>query len=93
MRFRNWPNRTLCDCLHEMRAILDKIGFWNYKKSIQILGSLIEEVQTYGNRMEAGLSDKRDISEFYDDRKKLIVEIEALEKKKAELEEDVGEDS
>jgi len=46
-------NRTLCAVLDEMRAC--------YKtRNFAPLMGLIEEAQTYGNRMEAKLSDVQD---------------------------------
>lgn len=54
MRFSIGPNRYVCSVLDEMRA-LDKT------KNYSCLLSLIEEVQTLVNRMEAGLADVKDL--------------------------------
>ena len=43
-------NRTLCSVLEEMRKCYETRNFG-------LLPGLIEEAQTYGNRMEAKLSD------------------------------------
>jgi hypothetical protein len=51
-------NRTYCDTLEECRNILKHMNVFNYKKSVYILHSLIEECQTYGNRMEAARKEK-----------------------------------
>ena len=46
-------NRYLCDVLTEMRTCSET-------KNYAYLPSLVEEVQTMANRMEASLYDKRD---------------------------------
>lgn len=50
----SYPNRTLCSILEDMRQ-LHKTHNYSY------LNGLIEEVQFYGNRMEAAIEDKRDL--------------------------------
>ena len=60
----SWPNRTLCDVLEEMRKSLETNNF-------SYLGGLIEEVQTIGNRMEAGLHDIKDHERLLRDIKRL----------------------
>lgn len=85
-----WVNRTLCSALEEMRKqvdLLEKILEREvpYLKSCYILRSLIEEVQVYGNRMEAGLEDReayKNLKEKYDDLEK---EIKKLEEKRDDL--------
>lgn len=79
-----FPNRTLCDVLAEMRKCHETRNF------APLLG-LIEEAQTFGNRMEAGLGDKRDLlqineelSELRGKRKELKRKVEALERKLGE---------
>ncbi len=72
-----WVNRTVCDVLSDMRKCVKTLNF-------AALLSLIEEVQTMANRMEAALSDKKDIAEMQAERAKLKVEIKALRKKKKE---------
>lgn len=67
-------NRTLCDVLKEMRACYDTRNF------APLMG-LIEEAQTYGNRMEAKLYDVRN----YENLKKRY---KALQKKVAVIDKD-----
>lgn len=84
-----FPNRTYCDTLHEMREILKYISTDNlvsHKNSVNILNSLIEECQVYGNRMEAGLGDKYDMREAHEDLKKAKLKLKAVKKKLALLE-------
>jgi hypothetical protein len=50
-------NRTLCSVLEEMRKCHETRNF-------AVLPGLIEEAQTYGNRMEAKLSDVRDYAQL-----------------------------
>jgi hypothetical protein len=52
MSFYN--NRVYCDVLDEMRKLYETRNFSSF------LG-LIEELQIYGNRMEAALEDKKDL--------------------------------
>ena len=68
-------NRTWCEVLEEMRKA-DKTRNYSY------LQGLIEELQTYGNRMESGLSDMKDLREGQEKRNELKKEIRELEKKK-----------
>ena len=74
-------NRTLCDVLEEMRKAHDT-------RNYSYLPGLIEEVQSYGNRMEAAIWDKHSISDYieklYRLRKKLKAKITELEKKVGE---------
>lgn len=80
-----WLNRTLCEVLHEMRSCYKTRNF------APLLG-LIEEAQSMGNRMEAALSDIKDVktyrqerSELHDECSELKKEIKELEKKKRKL--------
>lgn len=70
-----YPNRTLCDVLKEMRACYKTRNF------CPLLG-LIEEAQSMGNRMEAGLEDLRDLKDI---RKTIKEKREELIKLKNEL--------
>lgn len=72
-------NRTFCDVLEEVRD-LDKT------KNYSSLLSLIAELQTYGNRMEAALQDQSNLKDIHDMKKALKKEIEELELKKGFLE-------
>jgi len=64
-----WVNRSLCDVLEEMRKCFETRNF------APLLG-LIEEAQSMGNRMEAGVSDKKDLAklqaEWHELRYKII---------------------
>jgi cell division protein FtsB len=51
----------------------------------------MEELQTYGNRMEAGLEDKQDMHRYHDEAKKVHVELKALRMEKEELEAEIAE--
>lgn len=75
-------NRNLCDCLYEMREIVKTI---NRQPTQELLLSLIEEVQVHGNRMEAALSDKRDVLQMYSKIRELKSELKKLEAKKEAL--------
>jgi len=67
-------NRTLCSVLEEMRKCYETRNFAQ-------LSGLIEEAQTYGNRMEAKLSDVRDYERLKERCKQLRNEIDNLQKK------------
>jgi cell shape-determining protein MreC len=70
------PNRLLCDVLQEMRKSYETRNF-------SYLSGLIEEAQSLGNRMEAGLGDKKSCK-YYADRlsetRKQVKEVEELTK-------------
>ncbi len=83
--FSNFPNRTYCDTLREMRDILKTLDSNTIDTVKPIISSLIEECQVYGNRMEAGLSDKADLHSWQVERAKLRKEIVKLREEKVEL--------
>jgi hypothetical protein len=64
-------NRTLCGVLEEMRKCYETRNF------APLLG-LIEEAQTYGNRMEAKLSDTHRYEQLKERHKKLKAEVESM---------------
>lgn len=66
-----YVNRTMCDVLEDMRKC-------NKVRNYSNLESLIEELQVYGNRMEGGLSDKRDMLEMNKEWSKLRKELKKL---------------
>lgn len=72
--YGGYPNRTICDILSEMRTAYEARNF-SY-----ILG-LIEEVQSLANRMEAAISDMKDLNEGREYKSKLKKEIKELETK------------
>lgn len=73
-----WINRTLCDVLAEMRKCYET---HNYAP----LMGLIEEAQSMGNRMEAALSDQKDIVKMQAEWHSLRKEIKDLRNLKVEL--------
>lgn len=78
------PDRTICGVFHEMRTCLETNNF-------SYLKGLIEEAQSYANRMESALSandtewTERKNKILKEKKQKLKKEIIKLEKKKAEL--------
>ena len=72
-------NRTLCSALEEMRKCYETRNF-------AALAGLIEEVQTYANRMEAKLSDVNDYENLKAAYKCLQKKIEALKKEEESYE-------
>jgi len=64
--------RYLCDVLDEMRSCFKTRNF------APIL-SLIEEAQTMGNRMEAGLETSKEYNTLVDDCKKLLIQRKKLQ--------------
>lgn len=73
-------SRYICSVLDEMRNCYKTYNF-------SIMASLIEEVQTMANRMEAALDDKNTMEYYHDELKRLRKEKKDLEKNIAELEE------
>lgn len=74
-------HRTYCDTLEECRQLLSKTSIFNYKRTVSILESLIEECQVYGNRMESALYYKGDLERLHRKTKrakKKLVELNAL---------------
>lgn len=85
-----YPNRTLCACLEEMRSAVKCLESSGTTRHVS---SLIEEIQTYANRMEGALEDKADIRSAHDrkgklkrDIKKIEGELEQLKNTKSESE-------
>lgn len=83
----SFPHRTYCDTLHEMREIVDNLNFLTASKSKYILKSLIEECQTYGNRMEAALAYGHNIDRLHEERKELEEKVKELRKEVPEKQE------
>ena len=71
-------NRTLCSVLEDMRKCSQTMNF-------SPLLSLIEEAQILGNRMEAALTDQKDIKTMHEERSKLKAEIMKLRLEKKSL--------
>jgi chromosome segregation ATPase len=94
------PNRYVCSAIEELRDHIKKLKVFMKAKfnneelelRIQFQEILIEEIQTYVNRMEAGLEDKWSIHREQEklvhlkaDRRDLNIEIKKLTEKKAEV--------
>lgn len=75
MKYHMSPNRTLCAVLEEMRKA-------HATHNYSYLPGLIEEAQTMGNRMEAGLWDQKDFTYAREEHKQLSLDIERLKKEK-----------
>lgn len=80
----NYENRTICDVLAEIRKCAKTLNF------APVL-SLVEEAQSMANRMEAGLSDKRDIKDMRKERSALKEELKKLRRKVKKLKNQLGE--
>lgn len=82
MDWYTYPNRTLCDTLEEMRNVVKHVDH----RSMPLVSGLIDELQTYANRMEAALEDWSDVRKANEHKQELKDEIKELqlEKKKAQ---------
>jgi len=79
MNYFGWGvNRTYCDVLEEMRKCYETRNFSSFM-------GLIEELQTYGNRMEAALGDGNDVQEINEEKHKVKKEYKALVKELEEM--------
>ena len=67
----SFPNRTLCYVLSELRKCCKVLNFVPFP-------GLIEELQIMGNRMEAGLEDRKDLRDIRDQIKKGREELKQL---------------
>lgn len=68
MRFSHYIiNRTYCDVIKELKDIItdSSVSTWESQKPVMI--SLLHELQTYGNRMEAALETQKDLRELQDE--------------------------
>jgi len=77
-------NRTLCDVLEEMRKATTTLNFGH-------LAGLIEEAQTFSNRMEAALADRQDEKQMHEKLKALNNEVKTLEARRDALVEEVNQ--
>lgn len=80
------PNRTLCDVLTEMRKVHET-------RNYSYLLGLIEEAQSMGNQMEAGLYDKHDLETLQKRIKNLRKQRDVLKDEINALKAEKGEDS
>ncbi len=76
-----WNNRTFCDVVEEMRNCAKNLNFG------PVMG-LLEELQSIGNRMEAGLGDKKQYKQVQDELPGLRSEYNKLEREIAKLREE-----
>lgn len=81
------PNRYVCDALSEMRKFLKHHVVKNRvsKRDEAHLLCLVEEIQTYVNRMEASLGDKWDMHSMQESRSKLSIQHRELRKEVKDL--------
>ena len=79
------PNRYACTVLEEARAALAKLNWVTMAFSKRHLATLLEELQTIVNRMEAGLEDKSDSNRSRDRLRDIRAKLADLEAEKAEL--------
>ena len=73
------PNRYVCTVLEEARAALAKLNLVTLPFSKRHLATLLEELQTIVNRMEAGLEDKADYNSARDDLRETRAKLADLE--------------
>ena len=78
-------NRTWCECLEESRELLKLLLAYSSHSSIPVLQSLIEELQVYGNRMEAALWYHDDLKVLHKKKKELKKEVTSLKQSKKDL--------
>ena len=79
------PNRYACTVLEEARAALARLNWVTMAFSKRHLATLLEELQTIVNRMEAGLEDKADYNRSRDRLRDIRAKLAGLEAEKAEL--------
>ena len=82
-------NRYLCTVLEELRKAAKRLGWVTLPISKRHISSLVEEVQTLANRMEAGLRDKNDFYRYTQDAGELGMSLKEyvyyLKERKEEL--------
>lgn len=86
----DYVHRTLCEVVNEQRKLLQTANIFNYKRVMAILISTTEEIQSYGNRMEAALSYSRDLKELHEKRKELLEEVKLLKSEVKKLKQEAG---
>lgn len=91
-----WNNRSLCDVLEEMRVVTQKLRVYDQYNPTKdkaehyaFIELLIEEAQSMGNRMEAGLSNKKDLAKMDSEWHELRSQIRDLRREKKKLLEEV----
>lgn len=104
-RGEGMSNRYVCSVISEMRDLLEKLDEVNGSGDIKarekvsfidgrilFLKGMLEEIQVYVNRMEAGLNDKWDIHFEQERLVNLKKKRRNLQKRVKELEEELGEE-
>jgi len=71
-----WGDRTMCDVLEEMRMA-------SKTKNFSYIDGLIEELQSMGNRMEAGLERYGNIEKAETEVLKVRAELKQLQREAA----------
>ena len=85
------PNRYVCSALEELRTVLD-LQAQRFDIPVRAQAhalSLLEEIQTYVNRMEASLGDRWDMKRMQEERSELSKERRALRAEVKALREEV----
>lgn len=83
--FYSYPNRVICNVFEDMRRC-------HKTRNYAALLAYIEEAQSFANRMEAALSDKKDVEKWTELRDRLKKEIRALRAEKNKLKEETSDD-
>ena len=82
-------NRYLCTVLNELRTTVDALSWVTLPIGKRHISSLVEEVQTLANKMEAGLRDKKDFYRYIQDAGEFGMSLKEyvsdLEERKKEL--------
>lgn len=86
-----YPNRTLCDTLEEMRKQLNNMQKRDESAPLHTVRSLVDEAQTYANRMESSMEDWSDVRNGHEKKKKLKKELKEMTDKKGTLEETIND--
>lgn len=89
----NYPTRVMCDVLQEMRDYLKAVGKARTVKTKSLVPHLlmcIEEIQTYGNRMESALACQHSLKKWQKMRSEMRDEMKKLKDELRELEDKVG---
>lgn len=76
--FSKCVHRSVCDVLMDMRRVLNAGTIFAYRRNINLLETLVEEMQVYVNRMEAALEYGVDLDKLHQKRKELSRECTAL---------------
>lgn len=66
-----YPERTACQVLEEMRALIKNANAYSYDRIMMTLPSMIEELQIFYNRMEACLGVNSDLNRGHDKLRKI----------------------